>query len=570
MAFRHGIYTVENATALIAPAQVNSGIIFAVGTAPLHLAQSPAEINKPVLAYKYSEAVKALGFSLDFEKYSLCEVMQNNFSLYSIAPTIFVNVLDAAKHYELVEMEIADAESATLKFDGAIDASSFKLTSGEYEPPTKLTLDTDYEIEEIEYDDTDTDNVIEAATHLKILNGDAAVDNKVVVTYRRMATALGGAAISSELTLTQTTFDLPTDTILASVVVETGGVDTLVDLIEGADFSVEYDGESAIVTLLDDSNIVDDTIKLSYHRIDPSKVTAADIIGGIDAATGKATGLELVDSVFPMYNLVVGTLIAPKYSEDATVAAALTAKAKLVSGMFPAMAVVDLSTEDAKTYQQAVEVKSRKNLNDAHCIVCWPQVSAGGVKYHLSTQIAALMAQVDAGNDDLPYQSPSNQSLQMDSAVLADGTEIYLQQEQANLLNMNGVVTAFAFNGWRAWGNQTSNGANGDVKDCFIPVRRMLNYLRSEFAVSFLSRLDFPITRRQIDSILNSANLFLSGLTSRGALLGATISLDDDLTTADLLNGELRFKLFWASPTPAQSFTVTFEYNPDYLSALMG
>ena len=566
MGFKHGIYAVESPTALVAPAQVNSGIVFAVGTAPVHLALEASD--KPVLAYKYSEAVKALGFSLDFEKYTLCEVMQNNFSLYSIAPTVFVNVLDAAKHYELVEMEIADAESATLKFDGAIDASSFKLTSGEYEPPTKLTLDTDYEIEEIEYDDTDTDNVIAAATHLKILNGDAAVDNKVVVTYRRMATALGGAAISSELTLTQTTFDLPTDTILASVVVETGGVDTLVDLIEGADFSVEYDGESAVVTLLDDSNIVDDTIKLSYHRIDPSKVTAADIIGGIDAATGKATGLELVDSVFPMYNIVVGTLIAPGYSEDATVAAALTSKAKKISGMFPAMAVVDLA--GAATYQSAVELKNSKNLNDGHCIVCWPQVSAGGVKYHLSTQVSALMAQIDAGNDDLPYQSPSNQGLQMDSAVLADGTEIYLQQEQANLLNQNGVVTAFAFNGWRAWGNHTGIGDSGDVKDKFIPVRRMLNYLINTFTLTYLSRLDLPLNRRQIDSILNSANIWLSGLTSRGALLGASISLDPDLTTADLLDGHIRFKIYYAAPPPAQAITVTFEYNPDYLSALMG
>lgn len=570
MSFKHGIYTVESPTALIAPAQVDSGIIFAVGTAPLHLAKEPAGLNEPVLAYKYSEAVKALGYDTDFEKYTLCEVMQNQFSLYNIAPVVLVNVLDAKKHYNLVEKEIANAASAEMKFDGAIDAESFKLTSGEYEPPTRLTKGTDYAIVVTEYDNTDPDNVIQASTVVNILDEGAIVDDKVVVTYRQRATALGGEAVTTELTLTTTSFNLPTDTIVESVTIETGGIDTFVELVEGEDFEVEYDGARAVVSLLDDSKVVDDTISLSYHEIDAGKVTAADIIGGIDAATGQTTGLELVDSVFPMFNLVVGTLIAPGYSEDATVAAALTAKAKKVSGMFPAMAVVDLSTENAKTYQSAVTLKNNSNLNDGHCIACWPQVSAGGVKYHLSTQVAALMAQVDGGNDDLPYQSPSNQSLQMDSAVLSDGTEIYLQQEQANLLNQNGVVTAFAFNGWRAWGNYTGVADSGDVKDKFIPIRRMLNYLQNTFALTFLSRLDMPLNRRQLDSLLNSANIWLSGLTSRGALLGATIALDDDLTTADLLEGHIRFKLYYAAPPPAQAITVTFEYNPDYLTALLG
>lgn len=35
-------------------------------------------------------------------------------------------------------------------------------------------------------------------------------------------------------------------------------------------------------------------------------------------------------------------------------------------------------------------------------------------------------AKTDAKYDDIPYKSPSNESLQADSAVLKDGTEIYL------------------------------------------------------------------------------------------------------------------------------------------------
>ena len=41
-----------------------------------------------------------------------------------------------------------------------------------------------------------------------------------------------------------------------------------------------------------------------------------DIIGGIDNATGKPEGLELVNSVFPMFGLVPGQVGAPGWSHD--------------------------------------------------------------------------------------------------------------------------------------------------------------------------------------------------------------------------------------------------------------
>ena len=50
------------------------------------------------------------------------------------------------------------------------------------------------------------------------------------------------------------------------------------------------------------------------------------------------------------------------------------------------------------------------------------------------------MAKTDAKYDDIPYKSPSNESLQADSAVLKDGTEIYLGPDAAAYLNGQGVV----------------------------------------------------------------------------------------------------------------------------------
>ncbi|WP_342563197.1 phage tail sheath family protein [Paenibacillus sp. FSL R7-0345] len=98
MAYKHGINIIEQPTSVLAPAEAASGIPFAVGTAPIHLASSAAPVNTPVLAYTYADAVAALGYSDDWTNYSLCELVHSHFVLYQKAPLILVNVLDPANH----------------------------------------------------------------------------------------------------------------------------------------------------------------------------------------------------------------------------------------------------------------------------------------------------------------------------------------------------------------------------------------------------------------------------------------------------------------------------------------
>ena len=98
MAYYHGVRGTETATALIPPTRVDSAVAVVVGTAPIHLASSPVAANTPILAYTYSDAVTQLGFSDDWGKYTLSEVIYSQFSLFAVAPAVFINVLDPAKH----------------------------------------------------------------------------------------------------------------------------------------------------------------------------------------------------------------------------------------------------------------------------------------------------------------------------------------------------------------------------------------------------------------------------------------------------------------------------------------
>ena len=73
MAYKHGVYTSEVETSLVAPVNGTAGLIVAVGTAPVNMLANPAAaVNKPMLVNNYKEAVEAVGYVGDFEKYTLC------------------------------------------------------------------------------------------------------------------------------------------------------------------------------------------------------------------------------------------------------------------------------------------------------------------------------------------------------------------------------------------------------------------------------------------------------------------------------------------------------------------
>ena len=151
-------------------------------------------------------------------------------------------------------------------------------------------------------------------------------------------------------------------------------------------------------------------------------------------------------------------------------------------------------------------------------------VKLGNEKYHLSTQIASLMNRTDSQHDDVPYYSPSNKNLQADGACLVDGTEIFMNSAQAGYLNGQGIVTALNFiGGWKLWGNRTTAyPSNTDVKDSFITNRRMFNWVGNTLVTTFWSKIDEPTNKRLIETVVDSANIWLNGLSAKGAPVSYT------------------------------------------------
>ena len=479
-----GVHVFEKATSVQTPKVATVGIPFVVGTAPVQSAAKPAKSNVPVLVTSWDEAVEKLGFSYDWESYTLCEFMYSHLQLFGAQPVIFCNINDPAsmkREEAAADYTVADHRVA-VSVDAIADTIKVNVAEGAGEAATTRALerDTDYSIL---YDRDDTDTYV------------------------------------------------------------------------------------CIVELLEDGSAYDaETVSVAYSAADPKTATVADVVDGV----------AQVDACLTAVGLVPDLIAAPGWSHNTVVAAVMATKAAAINGLFKGKAVIDAdSGEDGVTeYSQLSGYKNKNNFVDVDQIICWPMVQLGDYRFHLSTQLCGLMATVDAGNRGIPYESPSNKNLKMDACVLADGTPVNLTWNQVDLIAGSwGVVTAVNFldSGWVAKGNYTAcYPGNTDVKDQFIPVSRMFDFIGNTLIRTFWSKLDKPMTPALRDSILQTCNIWLGGLTGGGYLYGARAEmLAEENPLTSLLDGIITLHIYNAPPVPAQEIDFILEYDVSYMETAL-
>lgn len=314
------------------------------------------------------------------------------------------------------------------------------------------------------------------------------------------------------------------------------------------------------------------SVNVTYTYAAPELVTTNECIGGVDLNNNKTTGLQLIDNVFTQYRVLPGVIVAPGFSDDPSVAAIMATKAGAINGIFRAIAVADLP-KSLINYIHVPEYKIKKNLVQEDLIVCWPRAIFNNQVMRLSTLTAGVIAKTDANNDDVPYVSPSNELLNMQSAT-ADGiNELWLSLDNANSLNANGIVTALNFNGgWRLWGNRTACFPDvTDIKDTFISNRRMFGWYSNQLILTWWQKVDDPIGHRLIQTIMNSEQITLNSYTAKGYILGGRIEfLESENSTLDLMDGIIQFHINLGTQSPAEHIKFSLEYDPDYLSTLFG
>lgn len=375
-------------------------------------------------------------------------------------------------------------------------------------------------------------------------------------TVHKTAVAAESKTFSSDGTITLT------NKWVSGIVVKSSDGLTTYDLTD--DYTVAHgtDGTCTISRVSDGNITALSTVKVDYDYADVGEVAADDIVGTYDAATEAYTGLECSELVFPTMGKVIGSVVCPGWSTDATVATKMISVATLTSEHFKAMAFIDIPTSEVNV---ADAVTYKMDYGSPFAVLCWPKVYQGTATEWLSCHAAALCAKVDHENSGIPYESPSNKTLSITGPTITLGLPV------ANYLNEQGIVTVNRFaTGWKLWGNRTSAFPEStDIKDAFIPCRRMANFIENNLVTNTWQKVDDPVNRRLIETVKDTTNIWLNGYVGMGQLLGARVEfLEQENPVTDLLAGKIKFHIYYLAPPPAEDIVFILEVDTSYFSTL--
>ena len=87
---------------------------------------------------------------------------------------------------------------------------------------------------------------------------------------------------------------------------------------------------------------------------------------------------------------------------------------------------------------------------------------------------------------------------------------------------------------------------------------------------TFWSKLDKPMNRRLLDTIMDTANIWLNGLVGSGYLLGARAEmLESENPLTDLMAGIVKIHIYMTPPSPAQEIDFILEYDTSYVTSAL-
>ncbi|MDH2927353.1 phage tail protein [Lonepinella koalarum] len=333
-------------------------------------------------------------------------------------------------------------------------------------------------------------------------------------------------------------------------------------LSEGTDYAVTLQtGEIKLTKLYEN-------LTADYTYADPSKVTENDIKGGINAATGKRQGFELLRDGFNLYGADAKILICPEYDATASCAASLASLAEQLK----AVAYVQLP----KGTSLSKAISGRGPLGDINASASSERVrhffpyavGSSNTLESLAVHAAGLRMKTDTDNGY--WFSTSNREL---SGVI--GMEIPLtariddEQSETNLLNAVGISTIFnSFGtGFRLWGNRSSNYPTVTHIINFETALRTGDLIDESIRRTELQFIDRPIDDALIDSLVETVDTYMRALPS---IVGYSVGLDYDYDLVDAFSqGKVPLTYDYTPKIPAELITNRSVMTRKYLANLI-
>jgi len=284
------------------------------------------------------------------------------------------------------------------------------------------------------------------------------------------------------------------------------------------------------------NNVFDPDTHKTGNAPDPTLVSSADMVGGLDAA-GRPKGFDVAYSLYNRFGFFPRRIIAPRF----TGLAGVRAKMEVVANNVRGHAIVDLPT--GITVQQAIEARAVNggyNTASNRVVLCFPRVKAldaatGDLSLQPFSQHFAGVWNCSVSQKG-PHESPSN-------VEMADvkGTEIDIRfmpgsySTDTNLLNEAGIVTTMTYygTGLHTWG--ASSTAWPTLKDeaSWLHGRAVMDVIDDAVLFYMMPYIDRLATLRNFEPIEERVNAWLASKVKDSWLYGGVFSFNRAKTTAD-------------------------------------
>lgn len=626
MAYKHGVYGVRTASQAKAAAQAEEVVLY-VGTAPINLIRGYADlglVNKPLKLTSLANAYATVGYSEDWDNYTLNEVTDYHFNntKHCIGPVYFINVLDPDIHRKSTQTEKAVTFTAgkgsfksttiildTFAIEGKVEGTDYELiydmaagivTVDSSKAETPLSGDVNVAFYEINADlvtDADVigtvnpDGTVTGLKAVKLLYSELnAVCNLIVApgfsesvdVYKAMCQAAQkinshwDAFVLADIPLEygEAQYDEVTATKASNPAAE-GWYEH--DALNGIYTPSESDHPvaDAYYTVSADagSPTTDPRSEGFYERSgsDPYTYTLTEdttVDAGKTYYTVTATAVTVVEGSNPSEEgwYVQGDTGYELSSDTYVVSTSTTVYyKKTIVG-----ATVD-TIDKAKAWQAANGYTSEISK------VFWPKAKNADKVYHLSTIAAAEMLYIDSLNDSIPFVSASNHEIMATGMFFGmDVSNPGYDDQEANALCEVGITTMAFWEGvWKLWGGHTAAYKYGTTMDAaviFDTNIRMLMYCTNGFQRRHGVDIDQPLSIAKKESIRCEEQQELDVLKSIGALIGnpECLFLEEENSQSDMVNGDFVWHINATVAPQLKSATAKVTYTDEGFSALFG
>lgn len=291
--------------------------------------------------------------------------------------------------------------------------------------------------------------------------------------------------------------------------------------------------------------------------------TMANLIGGIEPATGAYTGLQALLSAEAVTGFQPKILIAPGYSANTAVATELIA----LSERMRAVAFLDgPNTTDAAAIAYRGEFGSDRAMVLDPWVKVFDVATAAEIDEPPSARFAGLQAKMDA--DRGFWWAASNQVLNgITGTTRAVDFTLGDDTSRANLLNESEITTIIRSDGYRAWGLRS---CSIDPLYAFLSVRRTVDMVTESSIRAHRWALDRPFSQQLLLDVRNSVQAYIDTMVELGALLGGEAWIDPEINgEATLKAGRFFLDFDLEPPAPMERLTFRIRRNGGYYDTLI-